>query len=429
MTQINRKIPPKIKDIKNIDYLKPDINRLDNGIDIYVINGGTAEVVQVDFVFDAGAEFSNKSLLPAFANNLCKEAPKGTKPDDFSEMLDFYGCIFNGFVSNRFAGFKLLMPNNYAGKILPVISDLIKNPALPKKEFEISQKTNYQKIQRSLLKNKFLANKIINTQLFGNKNPFGLDIKPDDIYKINLNEISEYVINQYNSNDCKIIISGMAEKKVIDLLNKNLGQSNWGNNNHNNHNKYPVKESSEKYKIIEKKDSLQSSIFVGKFLDIKNEEDIFSILVLNTALGGYFGSRLMKNIREDKGYTYGIGSFITAYPDKYVLKITTDVGINFTKQTIDEIFKEITKLQKEKIDETELKLVKNYMMGDMLNSFNGPFPTAATYLKLLETNHNHEFIDNQINKILNITPEEIKKCAVDYFEKDKFYTVVVGKIG
>lgn len=428
MALIDRKIPPMINDIKNVSYLPTEILKTSNGIDLHVISGGSSEIIQIHILFDAGTAFSNKNLLPQFANNLFKEAPYGKDPDKTAEFFDFYGCIVSGYTGNRFAGIKIILPKLYADKILPMIADLIKNPALPEKEFRILQKNSYEKIKKNLTINKFLAVKTLSTQLFGAKHPFGLKLSENDVYELKYDEISDFVKKHYALNNCKIILSGSIDDSIISLIDTNLGCLNTGDQKKLNLPHFPIKESKNNFKYIEKDGSMQSSIVVGIFLDPEKEDDIFSLNILNTVLGGYFGSRLMKNIREDKGYTYGIGSFITTFPDdRHILRIATEVGIEYTSQALDEIYNEIKKLKDYLVSNEELRNVKNYMMGEMLGYFNGPFLTANTYLKMLENNNSLSYFDQQTEVISNTDTAEIQHLAANYFQIEKLQTVIVGK--
>lgn len=427
MINDNNYSAPKINNITHVNYMKPQVMKLENGINTHIIKGGIAEVIQLDLMFEAGLITSNINLLPTVSNSLLKEGPLGISPDDFSEILDFYGCIIQGYVNNRFTGIKIIFQNVHAEKIIPLISKLLKNPSLPDKEFKILQNKFDEKIKFNLEKNKFLAIKEFNTMLFGDKHPFGLVTNKKSIYDFDLNQVKEFIKQFYHSDNCSILISGMVNDSIISLLQNNFGKDSWGNTTKNELINFPINTSTKQYKLISRDDSLQSTIIIGKFLNIDTYDEVFPLSVLNTILGGYFGSRLMKNIREDKGYTYGIGSFITNFNDKYVLRIFADVGVEYTQLTIDEIFREVEKLMTSGIEKEELSLVKNYMMGDLLNSFNGPFATAQVYQKLFEEPDYNTYIEKQINSILSIDSQRIIDIAQKHLNVKDFYTIVAGK--
>lgn len=418
---------PIISKIETINYLHPSEIRLDNGIEATCFSSESSGIIQLSIIFNAGLEYSNISMLPIFSNSLLKEAPKGMSPDKFSELIDFYGCNLKGFVSNKYAGLKLLIPFNHFEKILDYVSKLLISPSLPNKELKILRENNFERIKLSLTKNKFLAVKHLSNLMFGCKNPFGIIPKPEDVYSFNKEDIVNFIYNNYNSLACKIIIAGEITDKEVSLLNKHLGSSVWGSLNNNKPIHNNVVTENKKTRFIYKPESSQSSILMGAFINPEKDDDIFEINILNSVLGGYFGSRLMKNIREDKGYTYGIGSFLTKFGDKTVLRIAVDASNIYTNNTIEEIKKEINRLSQELISTEELQLVKNYMLGDLLNSFNGVFNTANSYQGLRENNYDLTYIDKQVKKIKNIKPDTIRRVSNNYLNIEDFYTVVCGK--
>ncbi len=179
--------------------------------------------------------------------------------------------------------------------------------------------------------------------------------------------------------------------------------------------------------FIEKPDSVQSAIRIGKLTIGKSHHDFVKLQVVSTILGGYFGSRLMSNIREDKGYTYGIGSFIAPMNQASYFGIATEVGVDITRQAIDEIYKEINRLSTDIMPNEELELVKSYLMGEILKSVDGPFALAERWKGMLLFGLDSEYFKKMIETISSITPEEVLDIAKKYLVADEMYEVVVGK--
>lgn len=424
---INRTIIPSAKEINKINFVKPEKHIFDNGIKAYLFPSQNSPVIKLDVIFAAGIEKENAKMQSVFANALLKEAPEGMTPDETAEYFDFYGAFIESFIGNDTAGLRLYVPQRYLIDVLPIFANLLKNPLLPENEFEILKSKNKEAIKNNLRKTKYLAMKAINNELFGDNHPRGMLINPDDPDKLSLNDIRKFVNENYSSSNCFVQIAGMADKTTIDFCNRYLGQK-FGNIDNQKNKTAQIIESKESLRLFEMKDAVQSSIYIGKNLGMLSEDELIDIGILNTVLGGYFGSRLMKNIREDKGYTYGIGSFIVEYNDCIALKITTDVGVDVTKNAIDEIYKEIEKLHSSKIPTAELKLVQNFISGDMLSSFDGVFQTSTIWERLITQGRSASFIKRQINRTRTITPNDLKKLAEKYLPLDGFHTVVAGKM-
>ena len=149
------------------------------------------------------------------------------------------------------------------------------------------------------------------------------------------------------------------------------------------------------------------------------------MVVLNTVFGGYFGSRLMSNIREDKGYTYGIYSYLQNHRQQSAWVISTEAGRDVCEATIAEVYKEMELLRNETVDKEELLLVQNYMMGSILGDLDGPFQIINRWKNIILNGLDESYFYNQIDAIKSITASEIQDLANKYLVPDKFYELVV----
>ena len=150
--------------------------------------------------------------------------------------------------------------------------------------------------------------------------------------------------------------------------------------------------------------------------------------MLNTILGGYFGSRLMANIREDKGYTYGIGSGLASFVNGGYFAVSTEVGADVTKQTLEEIYKEIAILRKDLVSSNELETVRNYILGHFLRSVDGPFSLADKFKGIWEFGLDYSYFDNYFAAVKTVTPKELRDLANKYLKEEDLIECVVGKM-
>jgi predicted Zn-dependent peptidase len=148
--------------------------------------------------------------------------------------------------------------------------------------------------------------------------------------------------------------------------------------------------------------------------------------ILNTILGGYFGSRLMKNIREEKGFTYGISSSVTSLEQTGYKLISTEVSPKNCSETTEEILNEIKKLQSSKVGAKELELVRNYMSGEMVRMFDGPFAIAESFRSVWEFGLENDYYSRLSEKLLRISPDEIIELARTYYKIDELYKITAG---
>jgi zinc protease len=231
----------------------------------------------------------------------------------------------------------------------------------------------------------------------------------------------------YRSSNCYIIASGMIGEEVIDLLNRYFGGNDWNGPDIINDTEFEEKTVTGLIRTVEKPDALQTALRVGKVLFNRTHPDFAGMHVLNTILGGYFGSRLMTNIREDKGYTYGIGSGLISLKHSGFFYISSEVGNEFADKAMDEIFNEINLLSNEPVSNEELSLVRNYLGGTFLRSVDGPFSLAERFKEMHEHDLTIDYYFNLLEKIQTITPDEIMELANRYLSVDSLYQLKVGK--
>ncbi|MDD2387703.1 MAG: pitrilysin family protein [Bacteroidales bacterium] len=428
---IDRTIIPKISKINHVDYQKPVEYIADNGNKVFGFYSKNAPVIKLDIIFNAGVLFQSTALQAVFANSLIKEAPKGKNPDEISEFFDYHGSYIESFISPETAGLRLFVPSKYYKDVIDTFLDFINNPDLPKDEFEILQKKYYEAIKNNLMKTQYVAMKGLDHEIFGSQHPLGYILNPDDAKNIEYPKIKKFVRDYYRLNNCDLIISGDYTLDMIDVLVKNFKKGKKGSEktSFSEHlNLSTVSGKMQKLRIYEFKDAVQSGLCAGLDLGKPTTEEGLVLNVLNMVFGGYFGSKLMKNIREDKGFTYGIGSVIRETGDKVLLKIISEVGVDVTKKAIDEIYYEMDMLSKKTISEDELEAVKSYMIGEILSSVDGVIPCSMVFEKLHSQQRDLSYITKQIDTINNITPEILMHTAKKFFNSDKLSVVVAGKV-
>jgi zinc protease len=170
---------------------------------------------------------------------------------------------------------------------------------------------------------------------------------------------------------------------------------------------------------------VQGSIRMGTPFPNRHHPDFLKVQVLNNVFGGFFGSRLMSNIREDKGYTYGIHSYLENHIQESAWVISTEAGRDVCEAAITEVYKEMAVLRDEPIDAEELLLVRNYMMGSILGDLDGPFHIINRWKNIVLNGLDESYFYNQIETIRNITAQELQELANKYLVQDKFYELVV----
>jgi zinc protease len=299
----------------------------------------------------------------------------------------------------------------YMGQTLPLFFQSMYDSILPEKEFATFLNNKKQKHIINNEKVNIIARRHFSHLLFQN-HPYGLMVTDNDFDTLNLKDVKQFYQSQYQSIQPTIVLSGKIDASDIAEVSKTFGHLKNLKPYTDLKHSLPTLEA--KKHFIEKKDAIQSAIRIGRLLFNKTHKDYFGMQVLNCILGGYFGSRLMANIREDKGYTYGIGSGIASLKHAGYFYISTEVGAEVTKNTLEEIYKEIALLRNELVTEDELETVKSYMLGNILRSIDGPFALAEKFKSVFEYGLDYSYYNNYIKAIKNIQPIDLKNLANQY---------------
>jgi predicted Zn-dependent peptidase len=423
---IDRKTAPVYGAIENINLLKPEQTKLENGCDVFCFNSGDQELVRIEWIFNNLRFDPAKPLLNSAANTMLTDGTATLTAAEIADKIDFYGAFLSvdyGFEQSLVTLYSL---TKHLDKTLPVVKDILTNSIFPQKELETFIRNQQQKLQVSLQKNDVVARRTFNKALYGDT-IYGLTAELDTYNTLHRDDLLEHFKQMYQPSNCTIIIGGKVEQPALDLLAATFGDG-WDNSATPADITQPeANRATDHFYFVEKPDALQSAIRMGTPFINREHPDFPAVQVLNTVLGGYFGSRLMNNIREDKGYTYGIGSGITSYKQGGALFIATEVGADVCKAATIEIEKEINLLKTELIPGEELSLVRNYMLGSLLGSLENVFSHADKFKNLYFSGIGYEYYDRYTNIVKNVTAEELLKLANTYLDFDKFYKVIVGK--
>jgi predicted Zn-dependent peptidase len=424
---LNRKQAPGFKTIDKIDIQKAESFTLKNGIKVYTINSGSQELTKIEFIFKAGMYYQTQPLLASATNNLLETGTKSYTANELSDNIDFFGSFFECSVSQDFSSLALFSLNKYLDKSLHYVEEIIKYPMFPKDEFDIYLSNKKQKHLVNSQKVNVIARRRFSELLFGEKHPYGVDVKTEDFDKLTLDRIKEFYKSYYHSGNCTIVASGKLPENLVDTLDQFFGKQKWGGADAIVIPKLELNTTTQQKHFVEKTDAIQSAVRIGRVLFNKKDPDYFKFQVLNTILGGYFGSRLMANIREDKGYTYGIGSGLSSLVHGGYFFISTEVGTDVTNDTLKEIYKEITLLREEEVDGDELETVRNYVLGQFLRSVDGPYSLADKFKAVWEFDLGYDYFEKYFDAVKTITPKEIKDLANKYLQEKDLIELVVGK--
>ncbi|HET9744791.1 MAG TPA: pitrilysin family protein [Chitinophagaceae bacterium] len=425
---IDRKIAPPITDAVNFHLeLKPyEKFTLDNGVPVYGINAGAEDVLMVEMVFFAGNSFEEKNLVAAATNFLLKNGTSKKKAFQINEHFEYYGSFLNRACFNETSTITLHCLNKHINELLPVVEELVTDSVFPEEELAIFKQNQKQRLSVSLKKCDFVASRLIDSYLYGEKHPYGKYTSHAEYDALSREELVAYFHRHYRNGNCMIFAAGKLPADLFHSLNKHFGKLSLGNNFQKPvHEVSSTKKPGEKLRISNDPNGVQGAIRIARPFPNRQHPDFQKVMVLNNIFGGYFGSRLMSNIREDKGYTYGIHSYLQDHIQQSAWLISTEAGKDVCQPTIEEVYKEMNRLREESVSEQELQLVRNFMMGTILGDLDGPFHIIARWKNYILNGLDDEFFYRAIETIRTVSAEELQQLAGKYLNPDEFYELVV----
>ncbi len=422
---LERKQAPKIVDAVDFNlHLRPaEKFTLDNGVDVYAINAGAEEVLSVEWVFYAGNWFEEKNLVAASTNFLLRNGTSQKNAFQINEHFEYYGSYLNRACYNETATITLHSLSKHIRELLPVVKELIVDSVMPQDELDIYRQNMKQRLKVNLKKSDFVANRLIDVHLYGKDHPYGKFSTAGEFDMLEREQLQSFYKRYYQQGKLIMFVAGKLPDGLFALLNKHFGDLP---NKEGVLQNIPATSSVEKkYRVINDPEGVQGSIRMARPFPNRHHPDFLKVQVLNTLLGGFFGSRLMSNIREDKGYTYGIHSYLQNHIHDTAWMISTEAGKDVSEAAIAEVYNEMKTLREELVDDEELLLVRNYMMGGILGDLDGPFHIIARWKNIILNGLTEKYFYDSINTIRTISAEELRQLANKYLQPEDFYELIV----
>ncbi|NNF01287.1 MAG: insulinase family protein [Bacteroidia bacterium] len=423
----DRKSSPEIGKLSKIPSLGVKSMTLKNGVELHFVNDEDQNVCQIDLSFTAGNIHQPKKLVSASACRLLEDGTKKKSGSELIDAFDYYGAYIECKAAIDRSEISMYGLHRHLEKTIPLLREMITEPAYREEDVIRYKERRKQILQIQLNKVDVIASRKFMASLFGNEHPYGNEIFPDDYNTVQQEDLIEFHKNFYLGCKPKIFAAGKVDSIMIDIIQKEFGGINFGSKNlwDEDLTNTKVKTQFGKHEI-KMPGQIQSGIKVGKLFPNIHHENNHGLSVLSTILGGYFGSRLMMNIREDKGYTYGIGSFIRHMKGGSYFGISTQVANEVYINTLKEIRLEIEKLRSEKISVTELSLVKNYLKGSLLRNFDGSFSKLERYKTLNFNDLELSYYDNLLESINDIDSVQLLQLANEHLTDEDFTEIVAG---
>lgn len=425
---LNRNIQPEIVEPEQLTVQQPERMLLSNGVLLNVLNAGDNEVTRIDLLVGGGRWQQTQPLQALFTGRMLREGTRRYTAVEIAEKLDYYGAWLELSSASEYTYITLYSLNKYLLETLDVLESIIKEPTFPEKELGVVVDNNVRQFLVNSSKVDFLAHRGLVKALFGEQHPCGKLVQEEDYHRITPSVLRAFYQRFYHSENCSIYLSGKVTDDCIQRIEAMFGKEPFGTDFRRPEKKeFTPVTFLEKRVFIERPDALQSAVRMGMITLDCIHPDYLKLKVLITLFGGYFGSRLMSNIREEKGYTYGISAGLLSYPQQGVLVIGSETANEYVEPLIGEVYHEIERLQNERVSDEELSMVKNYMLGEMCRGYESAFSLADAWIFVQTSGLQDTYFADALKAVKEVTAEEIRELAGKYLCKEKLKEVVSGK--
>lgn len=396
---------------------------LPNGVRFWTIDAGTQPVVRLSLVLRAGTRYQSAPFAASAMLNLISEGTAQYTAAQIAEMFDFYGIYYDTSIDRDFAVVTVSCLSRFLDKTLGLLSEILLEPQFSEHELEIYASKRKQELIIEREKPAYRARELFSEALFGKEHPYGKVSPAAEYDRLTTGLLSSFYESHYTAGNLFAVASGQITPEARKAMTAFLGRIGGPAAIHDP----GIPPVSSTAMMRERREgALQSSIRIGKVLFPKGHPDFNGMQVAATVLGGYFGSRLVKNLREDKGYTYGIYSAMVNMEHTGYFAVASDVTSAATDNAVAEILREVERLRTELVPVKELDMVRNIIVGEMMRILDGPFGIADVTIEHVQCGMTNDALAEFFDEVRSVTPERIRSLAQRWLDPASFTTVIVG---
>ena len=427
--------PPIIEPMSLENLALPRLEAMPNGVPLYRLNGADKGVVRFDILFKGGYAVQSKPLLAMFANRMLREGAGALSAAEISQKLDYYGAWIDMYSSQNCNHITLYTMSKHFGPLLQVLEEMVKHPQFPQDNLDTVKRNNRSYFTVNSHKVDVVSQRYFENSLWGEDHPLGHVVEAADYDAITRADVVEYYNSYYGSRNCAMFIAGSVNDAMLSAIAASFGNDVWGAG-------INAKVKGESGKLAEAQvanpspiygrrsipvpGAMQSGVKMGFMAMDSAHPDFHKFRFLCVLLGGYFGSRLMSNIREKNGYTYHIAAEMDAYGKRNAFMISSETATEYVEPLIKEVYKELERLVAEPVSDSEIELVRNYIMGELCREYEGQSAKSEVFINAWLSGVGFDSVNRYIDEIKSVTAADLHRLACEYFKKENMIEIVVG---
>lgn len=398
-----------------------------NSVPLYCIDGGDEEVVRFELLFKGGYGVQQKPLQATFTNRMLREGAGDMNAEEISRRLDYYGAWIETYSSQECNHVVLYTMSRHFVPLLELLEEIMKAPQFNQENLDTVRRNAKAYHAVNSRKVDVVSQRYFEKALWGDGHPLGHVVEESDYDSITVEDLRGYYDMVYGSRNCIAVLSGNVCEESIAAVRERFGSSCWGNAGGQVEALASPKSSAGRH-AVRMDGTLQVAVKIGFMAMDATDSDLYAFRFLTVLLGGYFGSRLMSNVREENGYTYHISAEIDAYGNRNAFMISSETANEYVEACIKEIYKEIDRVVNEPIPEEEVELVRSYIMGEMCRECEGLSARSEIFVNALLSGAGFHSVNGYLDIVRSITPERLGQVARKYLRRENMIEIVAGAV-
>lgn len=424
MTTHDMLTPPSVSVLKPTNYSFPQPVRLSNGIPLYIVPGSSDPVNRITLLFNGGLAQCACPLQSTLAVQSLFDGSAVRSAGEIQELIDYYGVWKSANSIAQHSVLTIATLSKYLPDILAITCECINDPQYDTAEFKIAQKrltASYASAQKQV---GYMAMLQAKKAYYGAEHPLALSITRQAIESLTTDDLHRFRKQYFTADNLQVILAGQMSDADVAMLNSTLGQLPIVGESFVPTLIEPV--ASQPYSFVPMPEAQQTGIVMLLPFGPLTFIERIRLGVLVTAFGGYFGSRLMSNIREDKGYTYGIYAYMSSQGENSMMVISTECRTENAEQVVAEIHNEMRNLVAMPIPEEEMHAIKQYRLSELYKSLDTPFSKTSLLAEKIVHDLPEDCYNIEGRVVSEITADELQQLATKYFSPQKLLTVIAG---
>ena len=431
LSELNRSVPPEVTDFGILSLPPIRKLRLDNGLEVNIVDQEESKgMSSLTCVFRGGIAECGSISVAKMLPNLMLEGTFGHPDGGMSELIEFNGARVAFSVEPHYTSMTLFSLNSKIKDVLPLFPEVLFEPQLSERAFEVIRDRYLQNIELMRKKVEYQASMLFNTLSMGKSHPLARTEIPEDIIKIKVSGLLEWhkALCRCTMGGMTLYLSGRISSDIENAVNESFGRLKVEDDGMAICSRIvPFEASTGTYQRMVVDGAVQSAVRIGMPVIGREHPDYITMRYLIIALGGYFGSRLMANVREDKGYTYGINSFLLGQPEGGLMEVVASTDKMHEEPLIEEVVAEIKRLGSGDFTSGEIDRLRKNVMSGLASTLDNAFEIMDYYQTLQTAFIPDGYFERQIDVLNRLTAGELQRMANEYLSLDKLIVTVAGQ--